>query len=294
MRNSRLFLKLLAFSIVFCTALVTIILYAAVPSSGPHAGKFIRSERQSKLSEKVTHHSHKLETSSEIPTSGKKLKTTLHEFCRHTYNGKTTLADDQGNVCTWTSLHWPSGCCTNPALSMPKDEKQICATCNSSLQCCSTYSNCVACCQLTRVKDSKKQSKKEFTNSTNLEVWYQVSNVFGINVVDSPADDARVVGKLHFGEKVQVIASRNNSRRELTDPPQKWSQLNLIELKSTTLVKSVQYWIKDCCKADGTAHVHLLSDLNLETKATQSTERNPNEFCTSAADVFDRCRCFCR
>eukprot|EP00249_Psilotum_nudum_P009756 c22134_g1_i1 orf=122-964(+) len=61
-------------------------------------------------------------------------------FCRNTVQGRYLLSDDNGYVCSVTSISPSTGCC-------PKFGEQFpCLGCNLSTQCCNSYEYCVACC----------------------------------------------------------------------------------------------------------------------------------------------------
>mmetsp|Transcript_21646 Transcript_21646/g.24154 ORF Transcript_21646/g.24154 Transcript_21646/m.24154 type:complete len:250 (+) Transcript_21646:56-805(+) len=71
------------------------------------------------------------------PTPGKQPnKTALCE----TKTDRKNIVDSKGYICDWKDLNYTTNCC-------PKKPIQFsCESCDPTVRCCKTYSNCVACC----------------------------------------------------------------------------------------------------------------------------------------------------
>eukprot|EP01121_Diplochlamys_sp_Union-15-3_P011224 TRINITY_DN322_c0_g1_i1.p1 TRINITY_DN322_c0_g1~~TRINITY_DN322_c0_g1_i1.p1 ORF type:complete len:246 (+),score=21.15 TRINITY_DN322_c0_g1_i1:65-802(+) len=60
-------------------------------------------------------------------------------LCRFV-TGTRHVTDDRGFVCRWQDLNYTTGCCPRT------EERYGCNSCNTTAECCSSYSFCVACC----------------------------------------------------------------------------------------------------------------------------------------------------
>jgi len=64
-------------------------------------------------------------------------------LCKNTFQGRSFVADQRGNLCVRENIEENSGCCNISLFNLPQECSNIC---DKKWNCCPEYEFCVACC----------------------------------------------------------------------------------------------------------------------------------------------------